>query len=108
MANTNYISCIVQILEEPRKIVSEQNGTVIKARAQLAEIRTNDVPTLITLTFWGKLSEAVLDYYQPTDYIVIEGYLSVKDKQNLESKFSPLKYIEITVLKIYPFLLGFS
>ena len=108
MANTNYVSCIVQILEEPRRMTSEQNTTVLKARAQLAEVRTNNLPTLVTLTFWGKLSQAVLNYYQPTDYIVIEGYLSVKDKQDLEQKFSSLKYIEITVLKIYPFLLGLS
>ena len=106
MENTNYISSIVQILEKPRKTISEKNVMVTNVRAQLSEARNNKLPTLVRLIFWGKLSQAVLDYYQATDYLVVEGYVSIKNRQELESKSHFLKCIEITVLKIYPFLLS--
>jgi hypothetical protein len=38
-------------------------------------------------------------------YILIEGYLSLRDKRGSNLIAQPSKQIEITVLKLYPFLL---
>ena len=61
---------------------------------------------IINLTFWGNLATDVAKYYQISDYILIEGSLSLKNKDNLNRLNRNIKTIEITVLKIYPFLLS--
>jgi|YelNatPaOPRAMG01_1025707.scaffolds.fasta_scaffold00299_5 hypothetical protein len=106
MADTNYISSIVKILEKPVKKVftNDTNDpiSVIKFRVQVPQIRNT---IIISLTFWGNLGEDVLNYYQINDYIIVEGYLSFRDKKvnNLTTK--NLKKMEISVLRVYPFLL---
>ena len=42
------------------------------------------------------------------DYILIEGYLVMKDKPKIRSNGRGLKHMEITVLKVYPFLLNYD
>jgi hypothetical protein len=58
----------------------------------------NQIKQIAKLKFWGNLGRDVLDYYKVNDYIIIEGYLSIAKKKKS-------KKIEITVLKVYPFLL---
>ncbi len=44
-------------------------------------------------------------YYQPDDYIIIEGYISIRDI-NTDRMVNLLnKQIEISVFKLYPLLL---
>lgn len=98
----NSISSIVKLLEEPRKKRSGQNISPMEVRAQFPPARNNNSQIFAKLIFWGELSEGVLNYYKPNDYLIIEGYVSLKTKQTTTS-FIP--HIEITVLKVYPFLL---
>jgi hypothetical protein len=101
MGDTNYISSIVKILENPVQKVSKKNIPTTQFRVQLPQARNN---TIINLVFWGKLSQDIVDYYEINDYIIVEGYLSIRDKKTLQNS----KKIEITVLKVYPFLLSYS
>lgn len=103
MGNTNYISSIVKILEPPNKILFNSNVLVTKFRVQFPQIKNSRV---INLTFWGNLAGDVNNYYQINDYIMIEGYLSLNSKFLLNRSKQNSKRFEITVLKIYPFLLG--
>lgn len=98
MTDTNYIGSVVKILETPKKKIFKNNIQITQFRAQLPQIRKTKV---INLVFWGKLGYDVLNYYQVNDYILIEGYLSL-------SKNQLSKKIEVTVLKIYPFLVGYN
>ena len=59
---------------------------------------------IINLVFWGKLSQDIANYYKIGDYIIIEGYLSLRDKKMLTNS----KKVEITVVKVYPFLLSYT
>jgi len=102
MGDINYISTVVRLLEEPRKLASENFCSISEARAQLAQVRKNDTQNLITLSFWGNLSETVQSYYKPNDYLIIEGYVLVKTKPTKSLSFQAIK---ITVLKVYPILL---
>ena len=71
-------------------------------RAQLPQARQRRV---VHLKFFGKLANDIKDYYKVHDYILIEGYLSLRPVSLLNTQFSSSKKVEITVLKVHPFLL---
>nr|YP_010283415.1 hypothetical protein MKU43_pgp091 [Bacillaria paxillifer]ULD16534.1 hypothetical protein [Bacillaria paxillifer] len=101
MADTNYISGIVKILENPKQKLVNKTIPVTEFRVQLPQFKNN---TIVNLVFWGNLGKDVTNYYKLNDYIIIEGYLSLKNKKTLNLS----KRVTITVLKIYPFLLSSS
>ena len=103
MSNTNYIGGIVKILETPRQEVIYDNILIVRCRVQISQIRETRV---IKLVFWGNLAQEVINCYKINDYILIEGYLSITNQIDLEFVTKPLKKIYVTVLKVYPFLLG--
>lgn len=100
MANTNYISSIVKILETPNQTFFNNTIPVTRFRAQLPQIRNTHIVNLI---LWGNLAKNVGNHYQANDYILIEGYLSLNNKHLLNTVKPNSKKVEITVLKVYPF-----
>lgn len=102
MGNTNYFSTIVKVLENPTKTVSQKNTPISRFRAELPQIRKNRV---IHLVFWGNLANHVSIYYQVNDYLLIEGYLSIRDSKKNDTLKKNFKKIEVAVLKVYPFFL---
>ena len=98
MGDTNYLGSIVKILEKPTQKVSNDKIVTTEFRAQLVQVRNSQIVNLI---FWGNLARDVVNYYQVNDYIMIEGYLSLRNKTNNKSTKQNLKKVQITVLKIY-------
>jgi len=107
MTDTNYIGGIVKIIETPKQKVISDNTISTKFRAQLPQFRNT---TLVTLVFWGNLARDVKAYYKVNDYILIEGYISLRnnDQQSTNLITKTSKKVEITVLKVYPFLLNYD
>jgi hypothetical protein len=105
MVDTNYTSGIVKILENPVQTVFNNNIPITKFRVQFPQVRKN---VIVDLVFWGNLGGDAVNYYQINDYILIEGYLSLRDKQITNSRIKNSKKVEITVLKVYPFLLSYK
>ena len=105
MGNTNYFSSIVKILENPVKTISENNITILEFRAEISQFRQNKI---INLLFWGKLADNVKNYYQVNDYILIEGYLCIKENKNNNFSKDTLKKINVNILKIYPLYLNLN
>ena len=104
MGNLNYIAGIIKILESPKQQkVKKQNILATKFRAQLPQLRGTRI---IDLSFWGNLAKDVLTYYKVNDYLMIEGYISLREENNLSSQKRKSKKVEITVLKAYPILLN--
>lgn len=104
MSDTNYIGTVVKILEIPKQETID-NILITRFRVQFPQVRNNYV---VHLKFLGNLARDVATYYQTNDYILIEGYLSlISQNSNTFSNRIPKK-IEITVLKIYPFLLSYN
>jgi single-stranded DNA-binding protein len=103
MVDTNYISSIVKILESPNQRLFNSTIPVTKFRVQFPQIRNSQT---INLIFWGNLARDVRSYYQINDYIMVEGYLSLNNKHLLNKVKQNSKQFEITVLKVYPFLLS--
>ena len=101
----NSIGAIVKILETPKQKFINSNTLVIQFRAQLPQIREIRI---VRLMVWGNLAHAVLNYYKINDYILIEGYTSLRNDRNPNLNDKPLKKITITVLKVYPFLLSYN
>ena len=100
----NHIGAIVKILETPKQKFINSNIVVVKVRAQLPSVRKSRI---VKLVIWGKLALTVLDYYKVNDYILIEGYVSLRDNNNiLKVNNKPLKNVTISVLKIYSFILN--
>lgn len=100
MVDINYIGSIVKILEKPIQKTFNNEISKTEVRVQFPQVRTSRV---IHLVFWGNLARDVANYYQVNDYIMIEGYLSFRDKINSKLMGRKLKKTQITVLKIYPF-----
>jgi hypothetical protein len=105
MNDTNYIGGIVKILETPKQKILKNNILVTKCRAQIPQFRNTRI---VNLTFWGNLARDVTTYYKVNDYLLIEGYLSVRNKKNSNLLRLKSKKIEISVLKVYPFLLKYD
>jgi len=89
---------IVKILEKPTQSFLKNNTLMTKVRVQLPQIRNTKI---VNLVFWGNLASNISNYYKTNDYIIIEGYLA------LPSKLSSKK-VEITVLKVYPFIIDYK
>lgn len=107
MVDIIYISSIVKIVENPKHKIIGNNISVTKFRVQLPQYRNTRV---ITLVFWGNLSHDIINSYKinVNDYIMIEGYLSLRNKLIPNLMKQNLKKVEITVLKIYPFFFNYS
>jgi single-stranded DNA-binding protein len=104
MGDANLVGGIVKILEAPKQQIFNPNIAVTRFRVQFPQVRNTSV---VHLTFWGNLARDVASYYKTNDYILIEGYISLRDKKNLNNSISKSKKVEITVLKVYPFVFGY-
>ena len=103
MVDTNYLGSIVKILENPKQRVVKNKITTTEFRVQLPQVRNTQI---VNLVFWGNLARDVANYYQVNDYIMIEGYLSLRPKLTNNLTKKNLKKVQITVSKVYPFLLS--
>ena len=103
MNDTNYISGIIKILEIPKEKILKNNIQSIKFRAQLPQMSTAKI---LTLTIWGNLANDVKNYYKINDYLIIEGYISLSEHSSKILTLQSKKKMNITVLRVYPFLLN--
>jgi hypothetical protein len=103
MGTTNYVGAVVKILETPKQKFLKKNTFAVKCRVQFPQLKSSK---LVHLTFWGNLARDVLKYYKTNDYILIEGYVSLRNKANSNPMSKNSKQAEISVTKVYPFLLS--
>ena len=103
MSNTNYFSGIVKILEIPKQRFTSKQTALITFRAELSQNRKNRI---ILLIFWGNLARKMKDFYKVNDYILVEGYISLRNKRKFKVLKKNSKRITLTVLKVYPILLN--
>ena len=101
MSDTNYIGTIVKILESPKIKTIKNQISITKFRAQIPQIRKTQV---IEIVVWGNLANDVAKYYSTNDYILVEGYVSLRKFSQPNSNRKILKRARFTILKAYPFL----
>jgi len=98
MNDTNYFGSVVKILEEPIQTILTDKILKTECRAQLAQVRNTKI---VNLVFWGNLANDAVSFYHVNDYILIEGYVSLRDKTNKKSFKRTLKKVEIADLKSF-------
>ena len=98
----NYISFIVKIINKPQYTLCEQKIPLTEALGKFYQFRTNSY-TICKLSFWGQPAYEVLKYSRTNDYLIVEGYLSLR--QATFEKLDITTDIEISIFKLYPFSL---
>ena len=101
MGDVNYLTSVVKILEKPTQKVLNEKIVMTEFRAQFPQVGNNQI---VNLVFWGNLARDVANFYKVNDYIMIEGYLSIRDKNKIKAKQMKrtLKTAQVTVLRSYP------
>jgi hypothetical protein len=99
--DTNFIGSIVKILEPPNQKSLANNLLITTFRVQFPQVRENSI---VSLKFFGTIGKDIIKYYKVNDYILIEGYLKLKNQKLSNISSQKREDIEITVLRIYPVL----
>jgi single-stranded DNA-binding protein len=101
----NYVIFTVKVIKNSGQSFFSDGTSLTELTVQLPQIRKNNSKIILQVSIWGKLSYDVAKYYQPDDYIIIEGYISIRNI-NTERIVNLLdKQVEISVFKLYPLLL---
>jgi hypothetical protein len=99
MPDTNFIGSIVKILELPNQKTLANNLLITTFRVQFPQVRGTSI---VSLKFLGNIGKDIIRYYKVNDYILIEGYLKLKNQKLSNLSNQKEEQIEITVLRIYP------
>ncbi len=101
----NYTSFIVKIVGKPEQSFFHDDTSVTEMLVKFSSVRNIKTTDIFQIAIWGTLAHDVIKYYKINDYIIIEGYISLRT--NNYDDFSSLlnKQVEISVSKIYPLFL---
>ena len=106
MSNTNSFSGIVKVLETPKSYILNPKARLTKVRVELPQKRKTKKNAIVCLLIWGNLGRQVQKFYTINDYVLIDGYPSLRSKKNGNPRFKLSKRLFITVGKICPILLN--
>ena len=101
----NYVIFAVKVIKNSGQSFFADGTSLTELIVQLPQVRKNNIKIIIKVSIWGKLSYDVAKYYQPDDYIIIEGYISIRNINTDRVSNLLDKEVEISVLKLYPLLL---
>lgn len=98
MPDTNFIGSIVKILEAPNQKSLANNLFITTVRVQFPQVRENSI---VCLKFLGTIGKDIIKHSKVNDYILIEGYLKLKNQKLSNRSSQKRNQIEITVLRIH-------
>ena len=101
----NYVTFTVKVIKNSGQSFFSDGTSLTELIVQLPQVRKNNSKIILQLSIWGKLSYDVVKYYQPDDYIIIEGYISLRNINSDSIVNSLNKEVEISVFKLYPLFL---
>jgi len=101
----NYVILAVKVIKNSGQSFFADGTSLTELTVQLPQARKNNTKIILQVSVWGKLSYDVAQYYQSEDYIVIEGYISVRTINTNHIVSMLDKQIEISAFKLYPLLL---
>ena len=102
----NYTSFIGKIVKKPERSFFENDISVTEFIIKFPQLRSNNAGNIVHLSVWGKIGSEYIEYYDINDYIVVEGYISLRQPVLKSLYFQKDKQVEISVFKIYPFILN--
>jgi hypothetical protein len=99
----NHTILLVKIVTPPIKSSFKDGFYVTEMQVKFVPIKTklnsNDV---IHLSIWDNLSSDTVKYYKVNEYIIIEGYISIRENLFNLSNYSNSNQISISVTNLYP------
>ena len=100
----NYVILTVKVIKNSGQSFFKDGTPLTELVVQLPQISKNYPNLILNLSIWGKLSYDVATYYKPNDYLIIEGYILIKNLNvdSLKSLNLIDKQLEISVFKLYP------
>ena len=101
----NYVTFTVKVIKNSGQSFFSDGTSLTELTVQLPQVRKNNNKIILQLSIWGKLSYDVVKYYQPDDYIIIEGYISIRNTNSDRIVNSLNKQVEISIFKLYPLFL---
>jgi single-stranded DNA-binding protein len=101
----NYVLFTVKVIKNSGQSFFSDGTSLTELTVQLPQVRKNNSKVILQVSIWGKLSYDVAKYYQPDDYIIIEGYISIRNIYTDRVINSLNKQVEISVFKLYPLFL---
>jgi single-stranded DNA-binding protein len=101
----NYAIFTVKVIKNSGQSFFSDGTSLTELTVQLPQVRKNNSKVILQVSIWGKLSYDVAKYYQPDDYIIIEGYISIKNIDTDRAVNLLNKQVEISVFKLYPLFL---
>jgi len=101
----NYVSFIAKILEKPRQIKFNDEICVNKFIAEFPNVDVTNFEPMVQVAIWDLDPENSSQYLFIGNYIIIEGYISIRETIFNEKNSFSKKHIEVSVTKVSPFLL---
>ena len=100
----NYTNFIVKIVGKPKHSFFPNNIYVTKILVNYVPIRKKSVNTkkIFQISIWNRFSYDNTKMYQLNDYLIVEGYISLRPSTLNTSNFQNDKQVEISVLKLHP------
>ena len=99
----NYTTLIVKVIATPTQSFFDNDITLTEFIGKFYQYRNNKY-TICKVSVWGPLAHDITKYYGIKDYVIVEGYISVRESYfkdlNLSTK------IEISAFKTYPLVLN--
>lgn len=96
----NYTSFIIKVLNKPQYTLCDQKIPLTEALGKFYQFRNNS-HTICKLSFWGRPAYEIFKYSKKNDYLLVEGYLSLR--QSTFKKFDIDTEIEMSIFKVSPF-----
>ena len=102
----NYTSFIGKIIKKPKRQFIDNDIPITKITAKFPQLREiKGSSNVISISIWGNLAIDYMEYFGVNDYIVVEGYISLRDPISTNTTTKKDKQVELSVFRIYPFLL---
>jgi single-stranded DNA-binding protein len=75
----NYVIFAVKVIKNSGQSFFADGTSLTELTVQMPQVRKNSTKLILQISVWGKLSYDVAKYYQPEDYVIIEGYISIRN-----------------------------
>jgi hypothetical protein len=93
-----------RILEIPTLKINKNEIPFTNFRVQLSQLRIKQSKTILTVFVSGNLANDIVKYYRINDYVLIEGYLSIR--KSFSQKSLTKEFLQVNVFKIFPLFLN--
>jgi len=101
----NYVIFTVKVIKNSGQSFFSDGTSITELTVQLPQARKKNSKVILQVSIWGKLSYDAAKYYQPDDYIILEGYITIRNIDTDRVVNLLNKQVEISVFKLYPLFL---